>query len=152
MLTGRKFLYAMSRPHFFNVGNTRAYLHSSANRPDSNDTLIIQVITGNSTSRTCRTTGVGAGSKGQGFMAAFPIIKEKWSCVKVLKFGNSAHSRASGSTQSAHVPMLSAEASSSPSINVAHRLFVLLFLLWFYPGSGGTPLYNPYRYMCRPKG
>ena len=106
----------------------------------------------NSTSRTCRATGVGAGSKGQGFMAAFPIIKEKWSWVKVLKFGNSAHSCASGSTQSAHVPMLSAEASSSPSIIVVHRLFVLLFLLWFYPGSGATPLYNPYRYMCRPKG
>ena len=77
LLTGRKFLYAMSRPHFFNVGNTRAYLHSSANRPDSNDTLIIQVITGNSTSRTCRTTGVGAGSKGPGFMAAFSNNQRK---------------------------------------------------------------------------
>ena len=76
-----------------------------------------------------RTTDAGAGSKGQDFMAAFPIIKEKWSYVKVLKFGNSAHSRASGSTQSAHVRMLSAEASSSPSIIVVHRLFVLLLLL-----------------------
>ena len=76
LLTGREFLYAMSRPHFFNVGNTGAYLHSSANRPDSNDMLIIRVITGNSTSRTCRTTDVGAGSKGQDFMAAFPIIKK----------------------------------------------------------------------------
>ena len=105
----------MSRPHFFNVGNARAYLHSSANRPDSNDMLIIQVITGNGLSGTCRTTDVSAGSKGQDFMAAFPIIKETWPCVKVLKFGNSAHSRGSGSTQFAHAPMLSADASSSPS-------------------------------------
>ena len=52
--------------------------------------LIIQVITGNSISRTCRTTDVGAGSKGQDCMAAFPIIKETWSFVKVLESGNSA--------------------------------------------------------------
>ena len=105
----------MSRPHFFNVGNTGAYLHSSANRPDSNNVLIIQVITGNGASRTCRTTDVGAGSKGQDFMAAFPIIKETWSCVKVLKLGNSPHSRGSGSTQFAHAHILSANASPSPS-------------------------------------
>ena len=59
LLTGRKFKYAMSIPHFFNVGNTRACRHFSANRPDSNDMLFTQVITGNSTSRTCRITDVG---------------------------------------------------------------------------------------------
>ena len=93
-----------SRPHFFNVGNTRACPHSTADRPDSNEMLIIQVITGNSTSRTCRTTDVGAGSKGQDFMAAFPVIKETWSCVKFLKFRDSTDSRGSGSTQFAHAP------------------------------------------------
>ena len=74
--------------------------------------LIIQVITGNSTSKTCRTTctDVGARSKGQDFMAAFPVIKEPWSCVKGLKLGNSTHSHGSGSTQFAHAPMLSTDA------------------------------------------
>ena len=82
--------------------------------------LIIQVITDNSTSRACRTsTDVGAGPKGQDLMDAFPIIKETWSCDRVLKFGNSAHSRGSGSTQFALAAVLSADASPSPSLEEA---------------------------------
>ena len=104
----------MSRPHFFNyVDNTRAAFIPL--RTDQIHPSVDQVITGNSTSRTCRTTDVGAGSKGHDFTTALPIIKETWSCVKVLKFGNSARSRGSGSTQFAHASMLSAGASSSPS-------------------------------------
>ena len=41
----------------------------------------MQVIIGNSTSRTYRTIDVGAGSKGHDFMVAFLIMKETWSCV-----------------------------------------------------------------------
>ena len=66
----------MSSPHFLSSGFSKGSFQSLANSPDSNDKFIMFVITGNSTSKTSRTTEVGIGSSGHDFLAAFLMSSE----------------------------------------------------------------------------
>ena len=76
LLTGRKLLKVMSRPHFLSSGFSKASYQSLANSPDSKDKLIMFVITGNSTSKTSGTTEVGTGSSRHVFLPAFLMSSE----------------------------------------------------------------------------
>ena len=78
----------MSSPHFLSSGFSKASFQSLANTPDSNDNLIMFVITGNSTSKTSKSTEVGIGSSRHDFLAAFLMSSETCSWDNVLKLAN----------------------------------------------------------------
>ena len=65
LITGRKFLKRESSPNFFNNGMTTASFQQSGKIPDSNELLIILVITGTSGSLQDFNKCVGMGSRQQ---------------------------------------------------------------------------------------
>ena len=70
LLIRRKFLFSSSSPGFLSNGCTKAFFHSSANRPVFSDKLIIFVMTGSRWSRCIDIIEDGSGSRSHDFLQA----------------------------------------------------------------------------------